>query len=162
MADNKALFLNWLKKNEPVIYAAAVKQAGNSGGMAGWLDDVVDSVSAVIPKVTAVADKIAPTVLKYKLQKEQVKQAKAGNTIDANAYAAAQLATLKEQLARAQNNLPPAQTNNYQPQIVPVQSGVPVNAYANKVSSMIGGVDMKILLPSALLLAVALMMRKKR
>lgn len=154
-AQSKAQFLEWMQRNEPAIYAAAVAMTPKDGGVSGWLDDIVSTIQTAAPKIADVAAKVAPTVLNYKLQKEQVKRAQqAQPPIDMNAYTLTALQTVQKQAQRAEQGLPPAPTPNYQPVVAPA---VPVQNFPEKVAAKAANENMPLLLGAAALAAILLL-----
>jgi len=80
MNDSKMLFLKWLERNEPVIYARVMKNEGIAG-----IEDIFNKAVSVIKDV-------APAVTQYKAQsqilKVQLKRAEQGlPPLDTSNYA---------------------------------------------------------------------------
>lgn len=155
-AKAKAQFLEWLQKNEPAVYAAAVTMTPKDGGVSGWLDDIVSTVQTYTPKIAEAANKIAPTILNYKLQQEQIKRArKSQPPINTAQYTQAATQVIQQQAQRAEQGLPPAPTPNYVPVVAPA---VPVNQFPQKVAQQVSAnANMPIYLGAAALAAILLL-----
>lgn len=160
--EAKKQYVEWVRENEPVLYAVAVKQASKEAQMHGWLDSVVSSIQEYAPKIGDMAKSVGTTVLEMKKQKQALKTYKAQQSAAAAQQAAKQteqnaLSVLQQQTQRVNAGQLPAYVPNYQPQIVPVNGNT--QNFANVVAAKAAGADYTKFLPLALLALIAL--RKK-
>lgn len=87
-SNARKAFIQWIKRNNPKLYRAALLRVKNSGGslngMDGWFDSLTSSLTDLAPKY-----------LQYKQQKK----------------------VMKMQMTRAEKGLPPANVADYAPVI---------------------------------------------